>query len=83
MTGSASDPLDDTLPVMGPREIHLSGVQQVVIPAIHAAYFTLGLRQIPAGFHTMIKTDGAEYQTSNKSVHADQAVVEWHERILL
>jgi hypothetical protein len=31
----------------------------------------------------VFKADGAEYQTSNKSVHVDQAVVEWHERILL
>ncbi|KIK31629.1 hypothetical protein CY34DRAFT_32622, partial [Suillus luteus UH-Slu-Lm8-n1] len=34
-------------------------------------------------FHVVFKADGAEYQTSNKSVRIDQAVVEWHERILL
>jgi hypothetical protein len=44
---------------------------------------TLGLRWIPAGFHVVVKTDSAEFQTSNKSVHVDQAVVEWNERILL
>ncbi|KAG1891798.1 uncharacterized protein F5891DRAFT_1197425 [Suillus fuscotomentosus] len=38
---------------------------------------------IPAGFHAVVKADGAEYQTSNKSVNVDQTVVEWHERILL
>ncbi|KAG1783413.1 CHAT domain-containing protein [Suillus placidus] len=66
-----------------PGEIHLDGVQQVVITAIRAADLALGLRRIPAGFHVVVKADGAEYQTSNKSVHVDQAVVEWHERILL
>ncbi|KAG1763267.1 CHAT domain-containing protein [Suillus occidentalis] len=64
-------------------ETHLGEVQQVVITAIHAADLTLGLRRIPAGFHVVFKADGAEYQTSNKSVRIDQAVVEWHERILL
>ncbi|KAG2337380.1 hypothetical protein BDR05DRAFT_993055 [Suillus weaverae] len=66
-----------------PREIHLSEVQQIVITAIRAADLTLGLRRIPAGFHVVVKADGAEIQTSNKSVHVDQAVVEWHEHILL
>ncbi|KAG2129725.1 uncharacterized protein EDB93DRAFT_111505 [Suillus bovinus] len=66
-----------------PGEIHISGVQQVVITAIHATDLTLGLRRIPAGFHTVVKADGIEYQTSNKSVHVDQAVLEWQERILL
>ncbi|KAG2337308.1 hypothetical protein BDR05DRAFT_796228 [Suillus weaverae] len=66
-----------------PGEIHLGGVQQVVITAIRAADLALGLRRIPAGFHVVVKADGAEYQTSNKSVHVDQAVVEWHERIFL
>ncbi|KAG1782278.1 CHAT domain-containing protein [Suillus placidus] len=64
-------------------EIHLGGVQQFIITAIRAADLALGLRQIPAGFHVVVKADGAEYQTSNKSVHVDQAVVEWHKRILL
>ncbi|KAG1779400.1 CHAT domain-containing protein [Suillus placidus] len=64
-------------------ESHLGGVQQVVITAIRAADLALGLRRIPAGFHVVVKADGAEYQTSNKSIHIDQAVVEWHERILL
>ncbi|KAG2746776.1 hypothetical protein P692DRAFT_20887136, partial [Suillus brevipes Sb2] len=66
-----------------PGEIHIGEVQQVVITAIRASDLTLGLRWIPAGFHVVVKADGAEYQTSNKSVHVDQAVVEWHERILL
>ncbi|KAG1805615.1 CHAT domain-containing protein [Suillus variegatus] len=66
-----------------PGEIHLSGVQQVVITTIRATDLTLGLRRISAGFHAVVKADGAEYQTSNKSVHVDQAVLEWHERILL
>ncbi|KAG2137132.1 uncharacterized protein EDB93DRAFT_768142 [Suillus bovinus] len=64
-------------------EIRLSGVQQVIITGIRATDLTLGLRRIPAGFHTVVKTDGAEYQTSNKSVDVDQAVLEWHERIRL
>ncbi|KAG2151665.1 CHAT domain-containing protein [Suillus bovinus] len=64
-------------------EMHLSEVQQVVITAIHATDLTIGLRRIPAGFHMVVKADGAEYQTSDKSAHVDQAVVEWHECILL
>jgi hypothetical protein len=51
--------------------------------AIHATDLTLGLLRIPAGFHVVVKTDGAEWQTSNKLVHIDQAVVEWNEPILL
>ncbi|KIK32329.1 hypothetical protein CY34DRAFT_759190, partial [Suillus luteus UH-Slu-Lm8-n1] len=64
-------------------EIHLGEVRQVVITSIRAADLTLGLRRIPAGFHVVFKADGAEYQTSNKSVRIDQAVVEWQEHILL
>ncbi|KIK39486.1 hypothetical protein CY34DRAFT_769165 [Suillus luteus UH-Slu-Lm8-n1] len=66
-----------------PREIHLGEVQQVVITAIRAADLTLGLRWIPAGFHVIVKADSAEFQTSNKPVHVDQAGVEWNEPILL
>ncbi|KAG1729051.1 hypothetical protein EDD22DRAFT_974044 [Suillus occidentalis] len=66
-----------------PGEIRLGEVQQVVITYIRAADLTLGLRRIPAGFHVVFEADGTEYQTSNKSVHVDQAIVEWHERILL
>jgi len=51
--------------------------------AIRATDLTLGLRRIPAGFHVVVKTDGAEFQTSNKLVHVDQAVIEWNESILL
>jgi hypothetical protein len=51
--------------------------------AIHATDLTLGLRRILAGFHVVIKTDGAECQTSNKPLHVDQAVVKWTEPILL
>ncbi|KAG1842754.1 CHAT domain-containing protein [Suillus subalutaceus] len=64
---SMLDPLDDNL-------------QALVIRAVG---LTLGLRRIPAGFHVVVKTDGAEFQTSNKLVHIDQAVVEWNEPILL
>ncbi|KAG1797172.1 hypothetical protein EV424DRAFT_513535 [Suillus variegatus] len=89
-----SDPLDDTLPASSEEstrpghtqdsgETGFSGVQQVVITAIRATDLALGLRRIPAGFHALVKADGAEYQTSNKSVNVDQAVVEWHERIVL
>ncbi|KAG2125645.1 CHAT domain-containing protein [Suillus bovinus] len=66
-----------------PGEVHLSGVQQVLITTICATDLTLGLRWIPAGFYAVVKVDGAEYQTSNKPVNVDQAVIEWHERILL
>ncbi|KAG1828843.1 CHAT domain-containing protein [Suillus variegatus] len=66
-----------------PGEMHLSGVQRVVITAIRATDLTLGLRRIPAGFHVVVKADSAEYQTSNKYVNVDQTVLEWHERILL
>ncbi|KAG1799027.1 CHAT domain-containing protein [Suillus plorans] len=71
-------------------EMCITGVQRVVITvriddfqAIRATDLTLGLRRIPAGFHVVIKIDGTEYQTTNKPVHADQAVVEWNEHILL
>ncbi|KAG1794293.1 CHAT domain-containing protein [Suillus variegatus] len=67
----------------GTGEMHLSGMQQVIITYIRATDVALGLRWIPAGFHAVVKTDGAEYQTSNQYVHVDQAVVEWHERITL
>ncbi|KAG1783385.1 CHAT domain-containing protein [Suillus placidus] len=91
---SMPDPLDDTPQALGeesshpehrqdPGETHLSGMQQVIITAIHATDLTLGLRRIPAGFHVVLKTEGAEFQTSNKPVHVDQAVVEWNELILL
>ncbi|KAG1753384.1 CHAT domain-containing protein [Suillus lakei] len=82
-----------------PGETYLDGVEQVVITAIRATLHStriddfpqasratdiiLGLRRIPAGFHVVVKTDGAECQTSSKPVHVDQAVVEWNERILL
>ncbi|KAG1825310.1 CHAT domain-containing protein [Suillus variegatus] len=91
---SVPDSLDETLPVLDeesshsqhtqdPAEMHLDEAQQVVITAIRATDLTLGLRRIPAGFHVVIKVDSAEYQTSNQSVDVDQAVVEWHEHILL
>jgi CHAT domain-containing protein/ferredoxin len=93
-TGSVPDPIDDTLQALdeepshpeqpqGPEETHITGVQQVIITAIRATDLTLGLRRIPAGFHVVVKTDGAEFQTSNKLVHVDQAVIEWNESILL
>ncbi|KAG1724867.1 CHAT domain-containing protein [Suillus lakei] len=69
--------------VQDPGEIHLSGVQQVVITAIRATDLALGLRHIPAGFHVTVNADGAECQTGNKPVDVDQAVVEWNEHILL
>ncbi|KAG2354958.1 CHAT domain-containing protein [Suillus spraguei] len=64
-------------------ETRITGVQQVVITAIRATDLTLGLRRIPAGFHVVVKTDSAEFQTSNKLIHVDQAVIEWNELILL
>ncbi|KAG2125692.1 CHAT domain-containing protein [Suillus clintonianus] len=93
-TDTVPDPLDDTLPALGeeasypehpqdPGEAHLSGVQQIVVTAIRATDLTLGLQRIPAGFHVVVKTHGIEFQTSNKPVHVDQAVVEWNEPILL
>ncbi|KAG1741317.1 CHAT domain-containing protein [Suillus lakei] len=69
--------------IQDPGETRLSGVQQVIITAIRATDLTLGLRRIPAGFHVVVKSDGAECHTSNKPVYVDQAVVEWNERILL
>ncbi|KAG1799047.1 CHAT domain-containing protein [Suillus plorans] len=89
-----SDPLNDTLPTLGedlshpeqpqdPEETQISRVQQVIIVAICATDLTLGLRRIPAGFHVVVKTDGAECRTTNKSVHVDQTVVEWNEPIFL
>ncbi|KAG1829593.1 TPR-like protein [Suillus variegatus] len=70
-------------PIQDPGEMQLSRVRQVVITAIRATDLTLGLRRIPAGFHVVVKADGAEYQTGNKSVNLDHTVVEWHERLLL
>ncbi|KAG2152577.1 uncharacterized protein EDB93DRAFT_1249088 [Suillus bovinus] len=52
------------------------------LKVIRAIDLTLGLR-IPAGFHVTVEAGDAEYQTSNKSVHIDEAVIEWHERALL
>ncbi|KAG1825309.1 CHAT domain-containing protein [Suillus variegatus] len=79
--------LGETLAWLGPRldagPCTSLGVQQVVITAIRATDLTLGLRRIPAGFHVVIKIDGAECQTTNKPVYVDQAVVEWNELILL
>ncbi|KAG1859841.1 hypothetical protein F4604DRAFT_1930578 [Suillus subluteus] len=91
------DPLNHTLQTLGEDseepshpeqlqglgETYIMGMQQVVITAIHATDLTLGLQRIPAGFHVIVKTDGAEFQTSNKPVHIDQAVVEWNEPMLL
>ncbi|KAG1890195.1 hypothetical protein F4604DRAFT_1914748 [Suillus subluteus] len=51
--------------------------------AIHTTDLTSGLRRIPAGFHVVVNPDGTEFQTSNKPVHIDQAVVIWNEPILL
>ncbi|KAG2156325.1 hypothetical protein DEU56DRAFT_766531 [Suillus clintonianus] len=91
---AVNNPLDDTLPALGeetsypehpqdPGEAHLSGVQQIVVTAIRATDLTLGLQRIPAGFHVVVKARGIEFQTSNKPVHVDQAVVEWNEPIVL
>ncbi|KAG2141110.1 CHAT domain-containing protein [Suillus clintonianus] len=88
------DSLDNTLPALGEEasypehpqdlgEAHLSGMQQIVVTAIRATDLTLGLQRIPAGFHVIVKTHDIEFQTSNKPVHVDQAVVEWNEPILL
>lgn len=76
-----------------PGERHITGVQQVVITAIRATLridnsiratdLLRGLRRIPSGFHVVVKTDGAECQTTSKPVHVDQTVVEWNEPILL
>ncbi|KAG1857354.1 hypothetical protein DFJ58DRAFT_840648 [Suillus subalutaceus] len=94
VNNSMLDPLDDTLQALceepshpgrpqDPGETHLGGVEQVVITVIRATDLALGLRRIPAGFSVVVKTDSAEFQTSNKLVHVDQAVVEWNEPILL
>jgi hypothetical protein len=61
------------------RSPHINNLPE----AIHATNLTLGLLRIPTGFHVVIKTNGADSQTSNKPVHVDQAVVEWSESILL
>ncbi|KAG2750404.1 hypothetical protein P692DRAFT_20655970, partial [Suillus brevipes Sb2] len=88
------DPLDNTLQALREEPSHseqpqhlggaqISEVQQVVITSIRATDLTLGLQWIPAGFHVVVKADGAEYQTSNSSVLVDQAVVEWQNCIVL
>jgi hypothetical protein len=64
--------------------IYLSSAHINNLPeAIHATDLTLGLLCIPAGFHVVVKTNGAEWQTSNKPVHIDQVLVAWNEPILL
>ncbi|KAG1764143.1 hypothetical protein EDD22DRAFT_1019905 [Suillus occidentalis] len=92
VNNSVPHPLDDTLqalseesnrPEQDSGETQIAGMPQVVITAIRANDLTLGLRRIPAGFHVTVNTGGAEFSTSNKPVHVDQAVIEWHERILL
>ncbi|KAG1767652.1 CHAT domain-containing protein [Suillus occidentalis] len=93
-TDSVPDPLDDTLQALTEEsshpeqpqdsgETHIAGVPQVVVTAICATDLTLGLRRIPAGFYVVVKVDGAEFWTSNKPAHVDQAVIEWDERMLL
>ncbi|KAG2133517.1 hypothetical protein BD769DRAFT_1774633 [Suillus cothurnatus] len=88
------NPLDDTLQALSeelshpeqlqsPGETCITGVKQLVITAIRATDLTFGLRRIPAGFHVVVKTGSAEFETSNKHVHVDQTVVEWNELILL
>ncbi|KAG1805634.1 CHAT domain-containing protein [Suillus variegatus] len=66
-----------------PGEIHLGGVRRVVITVIRATDLALGLRRVPTSFYVVVKADGAEHQTSNKSVNVDQTFVEWHERLSL
>ncbi|KAG1880060.1 hypothetical protein F4604DRAFT_1679180 [Suillus subluteus] len=68
-----------------PRDLGetLSGIQCIAIISICATGLTLGVRQIPAGFHVTVTAGGAEWQTSNLPVHVDQAVMEWNECILL
>ncbi|KAG1720704.1 CHAT domain-containing protein [Suillus lakei] len=94
VTDFVPDSFDDYPPSLGEEpsyqehtqdsgETHLSGVQRGVITAIRATDLTLGLRWIPAGFHMVVKADGAKCQTSNKPVHVYQAIIEWNERILL
>ncbi|KAG1748294.1 CHAT domain-containing protein [Suillus paluster] len=94
-TPSVPDPLGDALPLLSEEPSHpehtqdqgdtniTSGIQHIAITAIRATDLTLGLRRIPAGFHVTVQADGVEWQTSNKSVHVDQTVVEWNEHILL
>lgn len=66
------------------RIIYLCSARIDDLPqAIRATDLSIGLRRIPAGFNVVVKANGAEYQTSNLSIHVDQAVVEWHERIPL
>jgi tetratricopeptide (TPR) repeat protein len=94
-TNSLPDLPNDTLPPLAEEpshlehylkdtgETYLTELPQIVITAIRATDLTLGLRRIPADFHVVVKTDSDEYQTSNKPVHVDQAIVEWNEPILL
>jgi len=54
-----------------------------IVAGFRATDLTLGLKRIPAGFYVIVLVDGAEWQTTNKSVHIDQDIVEWNERIIL
>ncbi|KAG1908765.1 uncharacterized protein F5891DRAFT_1180310 [Suillus fuscotomentosus] len=79
-----SDPLDDTLPALSEESSHLKthpGFGRDTSYYWYAIYISTQL--IPADFHVVVKADGAEYQTSNKSVNVDQAIVEWHKHIVL
>ncbi|KAG1730805.1 uncharacterized protein EDB91DRAFT_740853 [Suillus paluster] len=62
---------------------NLEAIKTVGITSIRATDVSLGLRRIPVGFHVTVQADGAKWQTTNKVVHIDQAVVEWNERIPL
>ncbi|KAG1721771.1 CHAT domain-containing protein [Suillus paluster] len=66
-----------------PGDTRLSGIQRVIIIAIRVTDLTLGLRQIPAGFHVTVQADGAEWQTTNKPIHVVEDVVVWDEHVLL
>jgi len=52
-------------------------------PGFRATDLALGLKRIPAGFYMTVQVDGTEWQTTNKSVHIDQDIVEWNEHIFL
>ena len=52
-------------------------------PGFRATDLALGLKRIPAGFYVTVHVDGAEWQSTNKSVHIDQDIVEWNEHIFL
>ena len=45
---------------------------------VRATDIALGLRRLPAGFHTVVHHSGLEWRTENKPSSVNDDVVEWN-----